>query len=138
MKIIKYILVVLVINFSIASFSFAQVDRPTLTLVDKLSQLDATIQICVDSSAFKKLNDDDALKFYAQQLKIDNYVDHLGKLYEDEFLYSAHKFSAYEYANKESETRKKNIIKKYNSLCSLRMLSDIEIAFSSVKKNINK
>jgi hypothetical protein len=111
--------------------------KPPSAILDQmsiLSNIEATISICLDSDEYKKLNSEQALKFHAVSNKIGIIIESIEKRYNDDMAYLVVKMTAMDRTS--NSDFKSNFAKIYSRKCAPQILIDTNKALDATSDNI--
>lgn len=125
----------LLLFFCLSNSSYGA--KPPSAILDQmsiLSNIEATINICLDSEDYKKLNSDQALKFHAVSNKIGIIIEDIEKKYNDDMAYLVVKMTAMDLSK--NSNFKSIFSKTYSRNCAPQILIDTNKALDSTSNNI--
>jgi hypothetical protein len=111
--------------------------KPPPEILDQmaiLSNIEATIAICLDSDEYKKLNAEQALKFHDVSINIGRIIEIIEKRYNDDMAYLVVKMNAMDISSK-SEF-KSIFAKTYSRKCAPQILVDTNQALDVTSRKI--
>jgi hypothetical protein len=111
--------------------------KPPPEILDQmaiLSNIEATIAICLDSDEYKKLNAEQALKFHDVSINIGRVIEIIEKRYNDDMAYLVVKMNAMDISSK---SEFKSIFAKiYSRKCAPQILVDTNQALDVTSRKI--
>lgn len=111
--------------------------KPPPEILDQmaiLSNIEATVAICLDSDEYKKLNAEQALKFHDVSINIGKIIEIIEKRYNDDMAYLVVKMNAMDISSK-SEF-KSIFAKTYSRKCAPQILVDTNQALDVTSRKI--
>jgi hypothetical protein len=100
-----------------------------------MATVQAAIEVCLNSSEYKKLSDTDALKFHDVSLTASSIIESIEKRYDDQYAYMA--FITTSIKIGESPEFKRDFAKTYSRKCAQQLLTDSNQTLNSVRTQIN-
>jgi len=106
-----------------------------LTQMEIMATVQAAIEMCLNSTEYKKLSATEALKFHDVSLAASNIIELIEKRYDDQYAYMAFITSSIKIG--ESLEFKRDFAKTYSRRCAQQLLADSNETLNSVKNRIN-
>jgi hypothetical protein len=123
-----------ILSFFIHSSHAAKPPEPVLEQMEILARIEAAIQTCLDSQEFKKISDEDALKFYEILSYVSDIAEIIEKKYDDDAAYFAIKYASDELLR--SQNFRLYLSNTYSRKCASQLYIDAKTTLSSVRSNI--
>ena len=113
--------------------------KPPSDIIDQmtiLSKIEATISVCFDSTDYKKIKPDEALKFYDINAKIYEISEAIDKKYNDNMAYIVIKMSAMDVL--ESREFLRFFDQTYSRKCAPQIIVDMNKVLEETRNKVNQ
>lgn len=118
----------------ICSSSLAQVPKPMVDNVYKLTEAAAVLNVCFESAEYKKLSSERALKMHGLIIRLTDLVEKISKHYNDETILLTYELMRVEMS---SDPELKEYVRKEYRYCGDRLFREMEVYVAENEKVIN-
>ena len=118
----------------IFSPSLAEVPKPMVDNVHKLTEAAAILNVCFESAEYKKLSSEKALKMHGLIIRLTDLVEKISKHYNDENFLLTYELMKVEMS---SDPELKEYVRKEYQYCGDKLFREMEVYVSENEKVIN-